>query len=166
MIIWQLRGACQNPQVFPARLANHHGLVVFIQGDDPVIALGDGGQQLGDPAVETHLEFGIVGAGGYPGGALCFAGFLVLSLATVDHAYGAVLIEGVGGGGIVATALEPLGQAGDFIPGAAVALQVHLVDGGQGLVSAAGAQQAGKEQGEQSRYQSHGDILFVGRVTV
>src|SRR5699024_4468717 len=123
------RGAGQEPEVGPVGGADQGVLVLLVELEHPVVALGerDPAQQLGQ---EGDRQLG-GGAAGGSGAAEGLGGFAVGVEAAVVHLDGAVLVQGVGrghvAGGVVLVAHR---QAGDLVPQAEVALQVEVVDGG------------------------------------
>src|SRR5690606_28096735 len=89
---------------------------------------------------ETHRQacMGVIHAGG---SALDFPAVALLQ-AAVEHGQGAVVVEGVEGGGVVTATLEKGRQAGDFVPEAGIACEIYLLHHRQvrRLATAAGQQ--------------------------
>jgi len=152
--------AGEDPEIFPVGGADEGSRIVGLQREDPVVPPGEGHPVGG----ELDLEFGIVGALDHAGralGALCLACFAVGTF--IHDADRAVLIEGIGRRGVDTVLLETVGIAGNLIPGAGIAGEVHLIDGGGlsvGIAVIGLAERAGRRQRDQ-REKGKGEIEFA-----
>ena len=154
--------AGEDPEVFAVGGADEGSRIVGLQREDPIVAPGEGHSVRG----ELDLEFGIVRAFDHAGralGALRLSGLAVRAL--IYDADRAFLIEGIGRRGVDTVLLKAVGIAGNLIPGAGIAGEVHLIDGGglsTGFAIVRLAERAGRRQRNQ-REKGKGEIEFAHR---
>ncbi len=96
-------------------------LIIGIEVDDVVAAV--------EGAEEAHLEPRLVRTIDEVGLALGFAPVVIALLAAVEHLDAAIIPQAVGGAHLLQPPFEAVVEAGDFVPGAKITIELEAGNG-------------------------------------
>ncbi len=117
-------------------------LVIGVEVDDVVAAV--------EGAEEAHLEPRLVRTIDEVGLALRFAPAAIALLAAVEHLDAAIIPQAVGGAHLLQPPLEAVVEAGDFVPGAKITVELEAGNGANAVGNpGTGRQQQSGEQAKQ-----------------